>query len=128
MVENVIVIILLAVLSNLVWLYLAYVRPFIYVLKTGRFLRGFFVSWCYNFLFSIMITLIIPGVIGSFLPDHKLDVYDYFPDGPAIFAILVTGWMPALIFCGIAFGIHCWIKERRKPKTETTFTPPLDFQ
>lgn len=116
MVEEVIVIILLAVLSNLIWLYLAYVRPFIYVLKTGRFFRGFFVSWSYNFLFCVIMTLIIPGAIGSFLTEHKQDVYDYFPDGPAIFVVLVSGWMPAVIICGIAWGIHCWIMSRRASK------------
>lgn len=107
------IIVALAVLSNLIWLFLAYIYPFFYVYKTGKFSKGVFISWGLNLAGLALISLLVPDFLAFIFPEHIETIYDSFPEARGVVAIFVLGWLPAGIVCGIAYGIHCW-KENRK--------------
>ena len=118
-------IISLAIISNLFWLIFVFIYPFLYVKKTGRVLKGILLSWGLNFLYAILISFFIPSIIFGILPDYKQVIYDSFPDSIGIGPTLFLGWFPALIVCGIAYGIHRSINMGQKSKTDDNPVHPV---
>ena len=109
-------IIILAVSSNLAWVGAFAVYPFIYVLKTGAFVKGMLYSWSLNFLGVTLMSLFIPAAIASFIPEYKQFIFSCFPEAPGIVGVLFTGWLPALIICGLALVARILIQKYRTRK------------
>jgi len=95
-------IIAIAVLFNLLWLFTAWVRPFIYVKKTGHFLRGVAMCWFYGVFIAVIISLVIPSFLMFLLPSHKDLILNSFPRSICITPWLMLGWLQGAIVCGIA--------------------------
>lgn len=83
-----------------------YVLPFIYILRKGKFYKGFLASWVFQFIYSFLISTFVPYLLLLKFPDQKNLIYDIFPEGNLIVAAIMIGWLPAFIVCEIAHLIY----------------------
>jgi hypothetical protein len=108
---------ILFILSNAAILIL----PAVFVIRTGRFKQGVLLCWFLQFL-SEIVFIGYGAILYNHCKANQLNttyVVSSFPDGPRILFILVFGWFPALIVCGIALGIRIiFQKYHCKPDTQ----------
>ena len=83
-----------------------YVFPFIYVLRKGKFCKGWGLCWCYQLLCALLLSIFVPALQAYIFPDHKDLIYDLYPEGNSVVAAMVAGWIPAFVVCGIAQLIY----------------------
>ena len=87
--------------------------PFVYVVLSGKFMKGFLFSWFLQVLLAV--SFVHYGVIlTTFYKAKQIEgirALDYYPDAPDIPITIMAGWVPALILCGIAYGIHYLLKK-----------------
>jgi hypothetical protein len=118
-------VIILADFSNIVWFVASGVFPFVLVIITGKFKEG--VLWCWFLGWSIMfyISGILPALLIAKQPELRHTIINSFPEVIGVTPIFVVGWLPALIWCGIAYGIHSSIKMSRNAKTDKNPVNPV---
>ena len=101
--------------------------PLIYVVITGKFFKGFLFSWFLQVLLAI--SFVYYGIVLiTFYKSKQIEgirALEYYPDSPDIVITIAMGWIPALILCGIAYGIHHIIKKKRIPKTNLNSVNPV---
>jgi hypothetical protein len=85
--------------------------PCLYVYHKGRLFRGVLYSWMNQIILTILISLLIPELLAYCFPVHKDAIYENCPDARGIVGALLMGWLPALVFCGIAKLVY---KKRKK--------------
>ncbi len=101
----------LNILSNIAIISL----PFLYVIITGKFMKGVLFSWFLQVLLAI--SFVYYGIVLMMFYKTKqiegIHALDYYPDSPDVVITFMMGWIPALVLCGIAYGIHCVIKKKQ---------------
>ncbi|MHC4258277.1 MAG: hypothetical protein ACYSUH_07860 [Planctomycetota bacterium] len=102
----------IAVICNICFLVIPIVLPFLYVKKTGKFLRGFFQCWFLSFLLSFVMTIFVPSILLSSFPNQKGQILNSFPEAIVNTPVILLGWIQALIVCGIAYRSHIHYIER----------------
>ena len=99
-------------LSQGVVFILAIAFPLYRVLVTGKYLASVGLMYLCFVLWGFAFCLFLPSYLAGAFHDQR--VYDHFPDGTGAAGMLVTGWMPSLVFCGIALGLrNLWRMVRR---------------
>jgi hypothetical protein len=82
---------------------------FIYVLKTGKYIKGVFIGWGLSVMFIFIDSVIIPGILGQ----SNIELIKYFPDAIAVLPIILLGWSLAIAVSAIAYFIR-WIVKKIK--------------
>jgi hypothetical protein len=83
------------------------------IATTGRFWSSFFHMWAGLVIWTILFCLIIPLLISFAFPQKH--VFEHFPDGNGIAAMLVIGWLPCLILCSVTWIIRTyWLMFRSR--------------
>jgi hypothetical protein len=98
-------------IKNLVWflgiatLAVAYALPCLYVYQKGHLIGGVLYSMMAQILWYFLIYSVVHGLLIFSFPGHQ-EIIDanYNKAGPVVAAY--SGWLPALIFCGIAKFAH----------------------
>ena len=81
---------------------------------TGRFWPSFLPMWLFVFIWALLFCMIIPLSISFVFQEN---VFERFPDGRGIPAMLMIGWLPCLILCSITWVIRTfWIQYRSRSK------------
>lgn len=80
--------------------------PCLYVYHTGRLGRGILYSWLALIGFTILMSLIVPGLLTYVFPDRIEMIYKHFPESRGIGGAICVGWFIAVIFCGAAKFVH----------------------
>jgi uncharacterized membrane protein len=106
---------ILMYLINAIWLIAVVLIPSAYIIKTGRFLKGFMYCWILYVIMAIIMVVTTFVLLALHPQDEKL-ILQYFPDGPFIVAIVFLGWIPALPISIIAYGIYRFIQYRKSRK------------
>lgn len=109
-------IISIAVLCNILLLFVKWVIPFRYVKRTGKFFYGVLLCWLLGILAIFLISVVIPGGLLAALPNYKDIILRSFPEAIGVAPYLLLGWIEGLIVCGIAFYFHK--KTKSLPKTQ----------
>jgi len=84
----------------------AYAMPCLYVYHTGRLGRGVLYSWLAQIGFMILMSQVVFELLIHIFPDHLELICKSFPEGNSIVAAFCSGWIFALIICGIAKLIY----------------------
>lgn len=108
---------ILATFLNVLFVAFTWIFPFVYVFKTGKYLKGVVIYWGLCILFAFLISVVIPGFLAFLLPDYLHTIYISFPEAIIITPILLFGWLSALVICGIAYGIFLSRKVKRSSKS-----------
>jgi hypothetical protein len=99
-------------LSQLLAMVLAVAVPVYRAFVTGRFWSSVGFMYFCLVLWGFTVCFFLPGFLGFAFQDKQ--VYDHFPDGPGAAVTLFMGWLPSVVFCGIALGIRgLWRLARR---------------
>ena len=114
-----------AVISNIVWFAASSIFPFVYVIITGKFKEG--VLWCWFLGWTVMlyISSFLPALLIAKQPELKHTIINSFPEAIGFAPLFILGWLPALFWCGIAYGIHSTIKTSRNSKTDQNPVNPV---
>ena len=85
--------------------------PFVYVLRTGKLLRGFLLSWGLMFLSIFILSTVIYDLVSKLIsPEFAAK---FLPEAKSVFAVILIGWIYSLIITSIAAYIRDLIKSRK---------------
>jgi len=100
-------------------LFLAATFPFIRTIRTGRYVRYFFICWgslvAWLFVFSVIVPLVAYQINKGF----GAEVIEWVPDPPGVLAVLFIGWLPTAVLILIAALIRSsiqWLKQKSSPQ------------
>jgi hypothetical protein len=113
---------LFADISTYIWLGIIILFPFSYVIMTGKFMQGVLWGWFLSWSVMFCMSVILPALLIAKRPELKQTIINSFPSAIGVTPFFMFGWFPALIVCGIAYGIHCLIKKRRQLKTADSYS------
>jgi len=83
------------------------VTAFWYVLRSGEVLSGLFIGWGLSIVGIFLASVFFPGIVGAYNNEYC----QYFPGAIGVGAIMVLGWMPALVVAALA-GIIRYVARR----------------
>jgi hypothetical protein len=93
------------------WGFVAIVVPFVYVLRTGKLLRGFLLGWGLMIVSTFVLSVVIFAFVHNFLsPEFAVE---FFPDQICIPPVVLFGWVHSLIITFVAAFIRGLIKGRK---------------
>jgi magnesium-transporting ATPase (P-type) len=85
------------------------------LMTTGRFWPSFLRMWLFLFIWSLLFCIILPLLITFAF--HRRDVFEYFPSGRGVAAMLMIGWFTSLILCFITWVLRTiWIQFHSSSK------------
>ena len=94
-----------------------YVVPFIYVLRTGRFIKGVLLTWVLMILTTFMLSGVIYALVHHLLAPEI--AAEFLPEGNALAASFFVGWFFGLVISSVAYLIRSAVKDREaKQKSE----------
>jgi len=102
----------LDILLNIIVPLLCLLGSGFYVFSNGKFWVGVLIAWGLLFAFEIL-SLVAGILMHAYAPSHG----DMFEEGPGIFVMLIVGWIPGIVVCGIAMLIR-YFASRIKVKRE----------
>jgi len=78
---------------------------FWYVLRSGRVIGGILIGWGLSIICVFLVSVLLPGVLAVVVGHEEYS--QLFPEEIGVFAIAVTGWLPASVVAIIAaFARH----------------------
>jgi hypothetical protein len=117
-----ILIISIAVLCNILFLFCIWVIPFQYVKRTKKFLLGVLISWGLGVFVAFCISVFVPASLSAILPECKGIIHKSFPEEIVVVPILLGGWFQGLIVCSIAGMFHIHKKTEVSAKSKKVET------
>ena len=94
---------------------IALALPILRIVKKGVFWSSFLLMWLYLTLWALINTTLFPPFAVWMSGDKK--AWEYFPEGPAVMAVVFTGWINCFLLCGLAWAIRmAWVQRREKLK------------
>jgi hypothetical protein len=72
-------------------------------------LTSILLCWGLNILWAFIWCIILPGIALHW--SH--DLFMKFPEAIGVFPIIITGWLPSLVVCTVAYAIIRIIKSWR---------------
>lgn len=94
------------IMTNISFVFGTTIFPFWYVLKTANYFKGVFYCWFIGWTSLIFVSIILQGVLVDTKPELGEIIELFFPDQIAIGPIFAFGWVTALFWCGIAYGLR----------------------
>src|SRR5437870_2456503 len=103
--------------SGVLLLLIAYVYPFIAVLRGRAVIKIIGRSYGALVLYMICLGLLIPGVVSVFdRPLSREMLNRWVPEGPGVVAVAFVGWLPASIAASwLCLPVGCCIRSGRGP-------------
>lgn len=87
--------------------------PIRYLFRTGRFLGAVLRMWLGIICWGVLLCAILPLTIVA--TTHDRHAFDFFPEMPGAIAVVFAGWLPALLFCGVAYLCRAlWLRRGRE--------------
>lgn len=93
------------------------VFPFVYVIKTAKYLKGVFYFWFIGWTSLAFFTIIIPSILRNAKPEFRNEITHCFPEELIVGPVFIAGWVNGLLFCGIAYVIRCIFEYYKRKKT-----------
>jgi len=93
------------------WIFVAFVVPFVYVLRTGKLLRGFLLAWGLMILSTFILSVGIFAFVYNFLSPEL--AANFLPDPRSLIPVFFSGWVPSLIIIFAASFIRGLVKSRK---------------
>lgn len=95
-----------------VGLLLAYLLPFVLVLRGARLKAAVARSWGLLFLYVVLLCMVIPLLVSIFNRDLAAVVLrTWVPEGTGVAAIAFMGWLPPLVAGSVALLIRWMIRQ-----------------
>lgn len=85
------------------------VIAFWYVLRTGRIIKGLFMGWGLSVICVFVVAVVFPAIMAVYSEQCSL----FFPEATGVFAIILTGWLPASGVALVAGFVRYGIKRFR---------------
>ncbi len=94
-----------------------FVFPFCYVLYTGKFRKGVFLTWSLWFLFLLINAIFLPAIARLYYLVYNLDP-DFSPPEALLGGVLMifVGWIPGLIISFFALTLRrgvLWLRRKK---------------
>lgn len=84
--------------SGLTGIFVAYGYPLVAILRGKRVLRTVVIGWGLLFIYMFSLCFLIPMLVSVFSRDLANEMWrSWVPEGPAVAAIAIMGWMPPLM-------------------------------
>jgi hypothetical protein len=83
--------------------------PIFLLWKGGKLLTSILLCWGLHIIWAIIWCVILPGIASNVSHDLALK----FPEAIGVFPIILTGWLPSVVVCTLAYAIIKIIKSRR---------------
>ena len=104
------------IVSGVVGLVIAYGYPLVAVLRRKRFLKTILTAWLLLFGYMLCLCLLLPGEVTLFDRGFGREMSStWVPEGPAVAAALLVGWLPPLMAGLVALFIR-WLLEAYWPQ------------
>jgi hypothetical protein len=97
------------IVAGVIGLFIAYGYPFVAVLRGGHFGKAVANAWAVLFVFMVFLCFLLPGVITLFSRELGREMFRaWVPEGPAVGAAMIIGWLPPLIAALIGLAVR-WL-------------------
>jgi hypothetical protein len=102
--------IVVTVILNIILFVVTCVIPFLYVLRSRKWLRGIFLGWGLGIISSFIVSVPLFAIVYYYNKDLAVKS---FPEAISVVALLFLGWLPASVISFVAvltrFAIrHFW--------------------
>ena len=94
------------------WFIATSVPPFVYVLRTGRFVKGVFLAWGLFVLTTFMLSVVLFSLVHHFIAPEI--AVKFLPDQIAVPVSIFMGWFWGSIISFIAYSIRRFKIAKRK--------------
>jgi len=96
-------------------LFFAAVFPFIQTIRTGRYVRYFFICWGSLVAWMCVFSMILPLAAYQIDKSYEAEMYEWVPNPRGVSAMLFSGWFPAagviLIATFVRYSFQ-WFKKK----------------
>ena len=95
------------VASGFLGFLIAYVQPFVAVLKGRGIRRAVFIAWVLLLLYYVALCIGLPVLVNLISPGFTKEVFmSWVPEMPQVIGVLFLGWLPPFLAAAAGYAIR----------------------